>query len=153
MICERSTGSPRSGGPAAYSGVARREVVGAELRPKLNVVEQVVAFRRSVAVPLSAVTAVEIRRTWESRIKVRQGATTWRVVELLLRQPVVNAALLSTELGIAQPNVYRTLEPLEAAGILVPTGGSRGRIWRSPEVLDALDAFAERARGWRQPTG
>ena len=95
----------------------------------------------------------EVRRSWESRIKVRQGATTWRVVDLLLRQPVVNAALLSRELGIAQPNVYRTLEPLEAAEVLVPSGGSRGRIWRSPEVLDALDAFAERAGGRRQPTG
>jgi Fic family protein len=95
----------------------------------------------------------EVRRSWDSRIKVRRGATTWRVVDLLLRQPVVNAALLSRELGIAQPNVYRTLEPLEAAEVLVASGGSsRGRIWRSPEVLDAVEAFAERAGARRQPT-
>jgi Fic family protein len=95
----------------------------------------------------------DIRRSWEDRIKARRGATIWRVVDLLLRQPVVNAALLSRELGIAQPNVYRTLEPLEAAAVLVTSGGSRGRIWRSPEVLDALDAFADRAGGRRRPTG
>ena len=70
----------------------------------------------------------------------------------MLRQPVVNAALLSRELGIAQPNVYRTRDPLEAAQVLAPSGGSSGRVWRSPEVLDALDAFAERAGSRRRST-
>lgn len=94
----------------------------------------------------------DIRRSWDSRIKVRRGATAWKVVDLLMRQPVVNAALLSSELGIAQPNVYRTLDPLEAAEVLVPSGGSSRRTWRSPEVLEALDAFAARAGRRRQPT-
>ncbi len=93
----------------------------------------------------------DVRRSWEGRIKVRRGATAWKVVDLLLRQPVVNAALLSSELGIAQPNVYRTLAPLEAAEVLVPSGGSSRRTWRSPEVLDTLDAFAARAGRRHQP--
>ncbi|MBV5246791.1 MULTISPECIES: hypothetical protein [Mycolicibacterium] len=40
---------------------------------------------------------------------------------------VVNVALLSQELGIETAR------------------GPRNRVWRSPEVLAALDAFAERA--------
>jgi len=38
------------------------------------------------------------------------------------------------------------LTPLVGAGILIEsTAGLRARVWRSPEVLDALDAFSERA--------
>ena len=38
------------------------------------------------------------------------------------------------------------LRALTEAGILVETTtGPRKRVWRSPEVLAALDAFAERA--------
>ena len=38
------------------------------------------------------------------------------------------------------------LTPLAEAGILVETTSrARNRVWRSPEVLVAIDAFAERA--------
>jgi hypothetical protein len=39
------------------------------------------------------------------------------------------------------------LEPLSEARIILETNsGPRSRVWRSPEVIAALDAFAERAR-------
>jgi len=62
----------------------------------------------------------------------------------------VNAATLSRELGIPQTNVYRALQPLVDAGVLVElTNDKRDRLWRAPAVLGALDAFASRA-GRRQ---
>ena len=66
--------------------------------------------------------------------------------DLLTRRPVVNAALLAQELGIESTNAHRYLNPLADAGILIETtSGPRNRVWRSPEILAALDAFAERA--------
>ncbi|MFI7587314.1 Fic family protein [Spongisporangium articulatum] len=88
----------------------------------------------------------EARERWSEAVTARANSGIWRVADLLLRQPVVSASTLSTELGIKLSNVYRHLDALVAAGVLTEfTDRRRGRAWRAPEVLTALDAFAERA--------
>jgi Fic family protein len=88
----------------------------------------------------------DIRETWNDMITARSDSAVWKVADLLTRHPVVNAALLAQEMGIESTNAHRYLNPLTEAGILVETtNGPRNRVWRSPEVLSALDAFAERA--------
>nr|WP_264056192.1 Fic family protein [Mycolicibacterium frederiksbergense] len=88
----------------------------------------------------------DIRETWNDVITARADSAVWKVADLLTRRPVVNAALLAQELGIESTNAHRYLNPLTEAGILVEsTNGARNRVWRSPDVLAALDAFAERA--------
>lgn len=87
-----------------------------------------------------------IRENWNEVITARSDSAVWKVADLLTRRPVVNAALLAQELGIESTNAHRYLNPLTDAGILVETtSGPRNRVWRSPEVLAALDTFAERA--------
>ena len=87
-----------------------------------------------------------IREDWQERVRSRRDAAAWRVADLLLRHPVVNAALVAAEVGIASQNTYRTLRPLVDAGVLVEfTDRKRDQLWRAPEVLDALDRFAVRA--------
>ena len=87
-----------------------------------------------------------VRRNWDERVRVRRGAMAWRIADLLLRYPVINAALVATEIGIATQNTYRSLQPLVDAGVLVEfTDKKRNQLWRAPEVLDALDRFAARA--------
>ncbi|BBZ68835.1 Fic family protein [Mycolicibacterium insubricum] len=87
-----------------------------------------------------------IRKNWNDLITARSDSAVWKVADLLTRRPVVNAALLAQELGIESTNAHRYLNPLADAGILVETtSGPRNRVWRSPEILAALDAFAERA--------
>lgn len=93
-----------------------------------------------------------LRDDWAERVRARRDAATWRIAELVIRQPVVSAASLSRELGIAPTNVYRVLAPLVDAGVLVEfTNTRRDRLWRAPDVLDALDAFAARAGRRRRP--
>ncbi|MBI3217549.1 MAG: Fic family protein [Mycobacterium sp.] len=88
----------------------------------------------------------EIRRSWNGVISARSDSAVWKVADLLTRRPVVNAGLLAQELGIESTNAHRYLNPLTEAGILIETtNGPRNRVWRSPEVLAALDVFAERA--------
>ena len=87
-----------------------------------------------------------IRRGWESKITARRNSAVHRVADLLIKHPVINAQLVSDQLHIAIGNVYRYLDPLVEARIIVElTDQGRNRAWRSPEVLSALDAFAERA--------
>lgn len=87
-----------------------------------------------------------IRADWETRIRARRGATAWRLADLLLRQPVVDAATVATQLGLAPQNAQRAIAPLVAAGVLREfTGFKRNRMWQATEVLSALDDFAARA--------
>jgi Fic family protein len=86
-----------------------------------------------------------VRADWQGRISARRDANAWRVADLVLRHPVVNAALVAGELGIVPNNTYRAIEPLVAAGVLIEfTNKKRDRLWRAPQVLEALDAFAAR---------
>ncbi|SDO53141.1 Fic family protein [Geodermatophilus sp. DSM 45219] len=88
----------------------------------------------------------DVRRGWEDTVRARRGATTWRLADLLLRQPVVDAATVARELGVSPANALRPIRPLVEAGVLTEfTGAARNRMWQSPEVLAALDAFAVRA--------
>ena len=87
-----------------------------------------------------------IRAGWDDRIVARRDSGTWKIADLLLRHPVVNAALLANELGIAPQNTYRSLARLVEVGIIIEfTDQKRNQLWRSTEVLDALDRFAARA--------
>jgi Fic family protein len=87
-----------------------------------------------------------IREGWNDYIKARKGAMAWRLADMLISQPVVTRELVAQRLEVGENNVDRILQPFEDAGILVKTGSlSRGRrVWRSTEVLAALDAFGER---------
>lgn len=106
-----------------------------------------IANGRQLIADLGAVSA-----SWSQRVTARSDSAVWKVADLLTRRPVVNAALLAQELAIDSTNAHRYLTPLANAGILIETTNrTRNRVWRSPEVLAAVDAFAERAGRRHQP--
>ncbi len=87
-----------------------------------------------------------IREGWKERITVRRGAAAHGLADLLVRQPVVDSPLVQRELGVAATNANTAIDHLAAQGILTKVSGNhRNRKWAAPEVLAALDAFAERA--------
>jgi Fic family protein len=89
---------------------------------------------------------VSARQRWGQVIKARQDAVAWQVADLVLRQPVIDAALVSRELDATAANALRAIGQLEDAGVLQEfTDRRRNRIWQASEVLSAVDAFAERA--------
>ena len=87
----------------------------------------------------------DIRRGWQESLRARSDSTVWRLLELLLRRPVLNAQAISTELDVTIGNVSRYVRPLLDAGIVTQASAQRNQVWRSVEVLAALDAFAARA--------
>lgn len=94
-----------------------------------------------------------IREEWNSRITARRDSAVYRVADLLIKHPVLNAQFLQRELAIRTGNARRYVDPLVEAGILVEfTDRARNRAWRTPEVLSALDAFATRAGRHAHPS-
>lgn len=88
-----------------------------------------------------------IRRSWDDRVTARRGSATWLAADLLLRHPVLTARRLSERLGVSPTHAPRIMAPLVEAGA-VSRGthfSSRSAYWWSPEITDAVDAFAVRA--------
>jgi len=87
-----------------------------------------------------------IRQSWGERVTARTDSGVWRALDVVARQPVLNATVLATEMGVAQRNAYPHIVKLVEAGILVSKNEYRhGVLYRNDEVLHALDAFAARA--------
>lgn len=105
------------------------------------------ASLRAVRNARQLVTALDrIRESWNERLAVRDDSHAWRLLDVLMRRPVLNSATAAAELGVKQPNVYPPLRALVAAGIVKSKAEhGHGPFWRSDEVLGAIDEFAERA--------
>jgi len=87
-----------------------------------------------------------VRADWQEVVKARRATNTWRIVDLLLRHPVINASFIAEQLSIPKPHIYRSIAPLIDAGVLAEfTDRRRNKAWRAPHVLRALDDFAARS--------
>jgi hypothetical protein len=61
--------------------------------------------------------------------------------------PVINARLLTTELGLTDVAAQRALSQLTRAGVVVErTGLRRNRIWQHNGILRILDEYAAMLR-------
>ncbi|RZS32772.1 Fic family protein [Herbihabitans rhizosphaerae] len=88
----------------------------------------------------------EARERWSDAITARRDSVVWRIADLLLRQPVIDAPTARRETGAPSANTARAIRQLADAGVITEFGNrKRDRLWQSTEVLSALDAFAERA--------
>lgn len=88
----------------------------------------------------------EIRASWQERLTVRRSSNAWKLLDVLVSQPVLTSSTAAAELGVRQPNVYPPLRALEDAGIVTSKNEHRlGPFWRTDEILAAIDRFAERA--------
>ena len=73
----------------------------------------------------------------------RAGTPDRAIIALLARRPVLDAGSAATAVGVSEAAARRSLERLEAAGLL--RGyliGPHRRAWRSPEILDLMDDVA-----------
>jgi Fic family protein len=87
-----------------------------------------------------------IRQGWNDTVRARRDSTAWKLAGLLMRQPVVDAAVVVDELGIREANALRPINALVDAGVLTEfTGFRRNRMGQSREVIAALDEVAARA--------
>lgn len=87
----------------------------------------------------------DIHAGWSERLPARRGSAARRLLPHLLNQPAVSIGHVCEVTGVALSAAQRAVAQLEEAGILARTGQQRrDRAWIAQEVIDALDAFAER---------
>lgn len=87
-----------------------------------------------------------VQHSWRERVTARRDSSVWRILDFIVRQPVATAPLVAEHLGMTVTNVYGPLKSLTELGVLAAKSEIKiGRVWRSPEILATLDAFAERA--------
>jgi hypothetical protein len=94
-------------------------------------------------------TALAITRDeWAAAmVGVRSHASSRDLVSVVFENPVIDAKLTVPALGVTLAAAYTSIETLVERGILVPRGAERrNRAWFAPGILDAVDAFVERAR-------
>lgn len=92
----------------------------------------------------------QVRGRWDDIVKARSDASVHRLLTLLLEQPVITAKMVSERLDISEVAAHGAIASLVSHGVITQTSGSqRYRIWQASEVLEALDAFAARARRGR----
>ncbi len=88
-----------------------------------------------------------IRSSWEAATSARAGSAGRRLLDILQRQPVIDANLAAAELQLSARNVQNGIDRLVDDGILHQIGSAqRGRAYEAREVLVALDEFAARAK-------
>lgn len=91
--------------------------------------------------------AAELDRSRAKLQGVRLDAAAWRILPVLIAQPVVNTRYLMRELGFGEMAALRALATLADRGVLrETTGRARGRVWQHPEILQTLDAYASEIR-------
>ncbi|MDO5727875.1 MAG: Fic family protein [Bowdeniella nasicola] len=88
-----------------------------------------------------------VRLEWRDRVKARRDSAAHRLVSILLRQPVIDSAAASTQLGISAVNAQVAINRLVDAGVLIQiSNGRRNRIWLAKDVVRVLDEFGARAK-------
>ncbi|MBW4030666.1 MAG: Fic family protein [Acidobacteria bacterium] len=88
----------------------------------------------------------ELDEDWRVRLKPRSGSASQRLMEVVLRQPAIDASHVRSTLAVAQSTADNAIGQLVDAGILTEISGyRRNRRWVATEVVSAVDAFAKRA--------
>lgn len=78
---------------------------------------------------------------------VRSNAAAWRILPLLVAQPVVNTRYLKGALGLTDAAVLRALETLGERNILKEKSGlRRNRVWQHTGILKILDEYAKQVQ-------
>ncbi|NEN05108.1 Fic family protein [Diaminobutyricibacter tongyongensis] len=84
---------------------------------------------------------------WNGVVVARSDSSVHKLKEYLIGQPVVNVKTVAAALAVSEIAAAGSITRLEETGILTRTSGdARNRLWQATEILDALDAFAARAR-------
>jgi len=129
--------------------------------------DSLTAFRDGQVEPIVALTAESVlravsngttlvtnlralRERWSTSIEARKDSAIWRILDLVMRQPVIDSTLVVNELDVTIKTALDSIERLVDHGALSLIGNARrNRKWEAPAVLAELDAFARRA-GRRQ---
>jgi len=86
----------------------------------------------------------ELRDQWAHSITVRPDSAAWRVLDLLIARPVLDAKTIAEHLNIDPTGVRRPMKALVDAGIVTADQHYKSHkyLYRAPAVLQVLDDYS-----------
>ncbi|MGO1181403.1 MAG: Fic family protein [Micrococcaceae bacterium] len=111
--------------------------------PMVRVFTTAARFAASTGTDLVMQLEAELATSRELLGALRPQSNAWRLLPLLLSQPVVSAAYVKSELSLNDAAAQRALAALVEHGVLRErTGNYRNRSWEHPGILKILDDYA-----------
>lgn len=93
---------------------------------------------------LAAVRVDEVIEEWKDQITERSGSAIWQLPNLLIEQPVVDTAYVSTKLGITQRAALSLLDRACEYGIVRAAGNfHRGSFYQADALIEVLDQISD----------
>jgi Fic family protein len=84
-----------------------------------------------------------LRNDWNLKIKARRDAVVWRMLELLMVQPIVDVKYTASHLHVTDPAARNAIDQLLSAGILKKSvDRNRNVLYEAHEVVKLTDSFA-----------
>lgn len=118
-----------------------------DARPIVEAMAQAARYAAVTGGALIRDLGAELEEARERLAGLRPQAVGWRLLPLLVGQPVIDAAAVRRALGVADASAQRALAQLTEAGVLQErTGAARGRIWQHEGILAVLDDYAAAIR-------
>lgn len=92
-----------------------------------------------------------IRTEYREKTTARSDSIVWRVIDVLVAQPVIDNAYVMRTFDVSNVAAQRAIDRLVEFGVLHEISQrSRNRVWQADDILTALDDFAagiRRVRG------
>lgn len=89
----------------------------------------------------------DLQERWTNELSLRSDAVAMKIIRILPSHPVLNAKLIVNLFGVSEPTAINGLVQLENSGVLTRlNSNARSRVWLATEVLEELEAFANRSR-------
>jgi Fic family protein len=89
---------------------------------------------------LMIVKIEELLGKWKESIRARTDAKIWKLLEVLIEQPVVNPEFIAEKLGITLRTAYNVLDTAENEGVVKKIGNRyRGLYFECKELTRILD--------------
>lgn len=146
----RHTTAPVSAGLLTDTGAyfdALTAFRAGDARPIVEQISRASRYAAASGARLVDDLAAQIADAMEKLAGLRPQAAAWKVVPHLVAHPVVNSALLTSQLGMNAVTAQRALTQLTESGVLYErTGLQRNRVWQHDGVLAVLDHFAQGIR-------
>lgn len=141
--------------PVASGLVAHRdryfEALSSYRAGDASVLVEMLARGIDVAVTESRQTATGLtllRERWQDAAGgPRSGTTTFRLLDALTEEPIVNVPRVAERFGLSEAEARAEIDRLEAAGVLHRVRGSRrAPVWTAPDVLHEIADLGQRIR-------
>jgi Uncharacterized conserved protein len=82
----------------------------------------------------------DMMNTWKSNIKAKESSSIWKLIDVLVENPVVDAKFVSENLNLSLKSAYNILQDAHNFGVLKPIGKvNQNMKFEATDITDLID--------------